>query len=298
MENRKHYLAGILAFVIWGFFSIALRALQSYAAGEILFYRILFSAIVLVVVIAFFKRQAVKSNWQFFKSLTPRQRNLVIALTLTGGALLTLNWLTFIYTVNSINIKTASFSYLICPVITAVLGYVLLKEKMTTLQWTAVGLCALSCVLIGMHSALELGYSMLTAVSYALYLVSQRRNQGFDRLLMLGIQMIFALFILLLLVNLLVGAPPEAGRFYFVISIIAVVFTVLPLFLNLYALNRVNSATIGILMYLNPLLNFVIAFTIFKESVEVTQLIGYVVVLGALVLFNYPLLRKVQQMAR
>jgi chloramphenicol-sensitive protein RarD len=287
MNNRKHYVAAITAFVIWGFFPILLRALQDYPAGEILYFRILLSLLILIIIIFGFKRKEIGEDWMFYQSLTSKGRVAVIALTLLGAVLLTGNWLAFIYIVNTINIKTASFSYLICPVITAVLGYILLKEKMNGLQWIAVGLCALSCVLMGMNSLYELSFSFFTAITYALYLISQRKNQGFDRMIILGIQVLFSFLILNIVYASLITKIPSDSSFYVLILIIAIVFTVLPLFLNLFALNRINSATIGILMYINPLFNFTIAFLVFHETVNAVQIIGYTIILIALVLFNY-----------
>lgn len=292
MENRKHFGAGLLAFLIWGFFAFPLRALSDYTSGQILYFRILCSVLVLGIIIAGFKRKQFVEEIALLKSFTREKRNTLIVLTLTGGALLTVNWLTFIHIVNNINIKTASFSYLVCPVLTAVLGSVLLKEKLTQQQWLAVALCAISCVLIGMGSALELGFSMLTALTYALYLITQRRNQGFDRIIVLGIQVLFALLILSTLVPVLVSEIPTSVRFYVLISIVAIVFTVLPLFLNLYALNRVNAATIGIVMYLNPILNFTIAILFFNERVEGVQILGYAIIFIALIVFNYASIKR------
>lgn len=285
---KKHYAAAISAFVIWGFFPVLLKALSGYPAGEILYFRILFSTLILSVIVFGFRKKHIRSDWEYFRSFSPTKRKEVIFLTLAGGTLLTINWLTFIYIINNINIKTASFSYLICPVITAVLGFVLIKERLTLLQWIAVGLCGLSCVMMGIGSLVELGYSFLTAVTYALYLITQRRNQGFDRLVMLGIQVLFSFLILNLFYNQLIQATPVATEFYTIIIIIAGFFTVFPLFLNLFALNKINSATIGILMYINPLLNFTIAFLVYKESISSIQIVGYIVIAAALVLFNYP----------
>jgi len=286
MNNAKYYASAITAFVIWGFFSIPLRALKMYASGEILYFRILFSSIILLVIVFGFKRKDLRASWAYLKEHSGAKQRQMIWLTLAGGALLTVNWLTFIYIVNNINIKTASFSYLICPVMTAALGYVLLKEKMTPLQWSAVALCALSCVLMGINSTLELGFSFLTALTYALYLISQRKNQGFDRMIVLGIQTLFSFLILNVLYSYLITEVPGAIDFYSMIFMIAVVFTVLPLFLNLYALNKINSATIGILMYLNPIFNFSVAFLVFHETVNTLQIVGYSIIVVALVLFN------------
>jgi len=284
---KNHYAAAISAFVIWGFFSIPLRALKEFSAGEILYFRILFSAAILLIIVFGFKRKDIKKDWAYFKTFSTTKRKEVIGLTLAGGALLTVNWLTFIYIVNNINIKTASFSYLICPVITAVLGYVLIKERLTLLQWIAVALCTVSCILMGINSALELGYSFLTAFTYALYLITQRRNQGFDRMVMLCIQVMFSFLLLNFIYRYLIQSVPITTEFYSIILVIAVLFTVLPLFLNLFALNKINSATIGILMYINPLINFSIAFIVFNETISVIQIVGYFIIVVALVLFNY-----------
>lgn len=297
MNNRKHYAAAITAFVVWGFFSIPLRALKEFSAGEILYFRILFSLALLVLLIVAFKRNDLRENKIKLKKLEPRAKKNIILLSLAGGMLLTVNWLTFIYIVNNINIKTASFSYLICPVITAVLGFVLIKEKMTMLQWIAVVLCAFSCVLIGISSALELGYSFLTAFTYALYMITQRKVQGFDRLLLLGVQVLFATTVLTFFSGFLVQEIPTSFKFYGVILLIAIFFTVIPLFLNLFALNKINSATIGILMYLNPLINFTIAFVVFGETINSIQLIGYAIIAAALVVFNYQNFGKLRQVS-
>lgn len=297
MQSSKHVASGIIAFLIWGFFAIPLRALSDYSAGQILYFRILLSLAVLMVVVVGFRRRQVGEALQLLNSFSKRKRWLVILLTLGGGLLLTINWLTFIYIVNNINIKTASFSYLICPVITAVLGSLLLNESLTQQKWLAVALCALSCVLIGLGSALELGYSFLTAITYALYLISQRRNQGFDRMITLAIQVAFSLLVLTTVLPYLLTEVPQTTDFYVIIFVVAACFTVLPLFLNLFALNKVDAATIGIIMYINPLLNFTIAITVYGEKLSLIQVVGYVTIFLALILFNYSSLRKMFQPA-
>ena len=294
MDTRKHYAAAVSAFVVWGFFSIPLRALKAYTAGEILYFRIASSVIILLIILFGFRRHKLMQDVARLKSFTATQRNQIIGLVLGGGALLIVNWLIFIYVINAINIKTASFSYFICPVLTAVLGNFILHEKLTPLQWLAVALCIISCVLLGLNSVAELGYSFAVALSYALYLISQRRNNGFDRLSVLFVQMVFALFILSIAFPFLVNEVPHTGHFYGLIVVVAGVFTVLPLFLNLYALNGINSTTVGILLYINPLMNFVIAFLVFGETISTLQGVGYSIILIALVLFNYPNLQKMR----
>jgi len=294
MNNKKYYIAAVLAFVVWGFFPWVLKSLGDYGAGEILYFRIMFSSILLVFILTLVRSGKLKKDITVFKSYPSAEKTKIILLWLAGGLLLTINWLTFIYTVNQVNIRTASFSYLICPVLTAALGYVVLKEKMTITQWVAVVLCAISCVLMGMNSVTELGYSFTTAFTYGMYLVLQRLYKEFDRMTVLGVQILFSFLLLNIFYGYLIDSVPTDTNFYFIIATVAAVFTILPLFLNLYALIGISSATVGILMYINPIFNFTIAFIVFDEQVTALQITGYSIIAVALVVFNYPNFRKLQ----
>jgi chloramphenicol-sensitive protein RarD len=297
MTNKKHYLAAVTAFFIWGFFPLPLKALSDYTSGEILYFRILFSLLALAIVVVGFKRDDLKTELTKFRALSFKDRRVTICLTLGGALLLTVNWLTFIYVVNHVNVKSASFAYLICPVITAVLGFVLIRERISKSQWVAVALCAFSCALVGISSMRDLAFSIFTAFTYALYLITQRKNQGFDRMITLGIQVLFSFLIMSVGVSVLVESVPAESKFYLLITLIAILFTVVPLFLNLFALNRINSATIGILMYINPLINFTIAFVVYQEKASLLQVVGYVIIFIGLMLFNYPNFRKLRTAA-
>lgn len=297
MNNKKYYAAAVLAFSVWGFFPWVLKSLAEYNAGGILYFRIMFSSILLVMIITLVRNSKLKKDITLFRSYPSPDKVRIILLWLAGGLLLTINWLTFIYTVNEVNIRTASFSYLICPVLTAALGYAVLKENMTPTQWMAVLLCAISCVLMGMNSVTELGYSFTTAITYGLYLVLQRLYKEFDRMTVLSVQILFSFFLLNIFYGYLIDSVPTDTSFYVVIAIIAAVFTILPLFLNLYALTGMSSATVGILMYINPIFNFTIAFLVFHEQVTSLQVVGYSIIAVALVLFNFQNFRKLQALA-
>src|SRR5690606_39625095 len=99
MKLNKHYSAAILAFVIWGFFPIPLRWIQSYPAGEILFFRILLSLITLVLIIGIGRRKALLDDARLFRQFSPQQRQRVVMIAVAGAWLLGVNWLLFIYIV-------------------------------------------------------------------------------------------------------------------------------------------------------------------------------------------------------
>lgn len=286
MNLSKYYVSALSSFAIWGFFSLALKALHDYPSLDILFYRVFFCAVFMLVIGLVFRTKVLKHNIELFKALSPKQKKQAILQTLTGGLLLTANWFFFIYAVNHISVKAGALAYLVCPILTTVLAYFILQEKLNRWQWIAVALSAFSCMLLSINHVADLLYSLIIASSYALYLVIQRKNFGFDKFILLTLQISFSAVILLPFYPEYSAAIPSEYSFYLIITFIAVIFTIMPLFMNLYALQGVNSSTMGILLYINPLIGFMIAVFYFKEEITVLQLLAYGIILLAIILFN------------
>lgn len=286
MNLSKYYLSALSSFAIWGFFSLALKSLHEYPSLDILFYRVFFCAVLMLIIGLVFRTNVLKQNISLYRSLSARQKNQAILLTLSGGLLLTGNWFFFIYAVNHISVKAGALAYLVCPILTTVLAYVILKEKLNRMQWFAVALSTVSCMLLSINHITDLLFSLIIALSYALYLVSQRKNFGFDKFVLLTLQILFSAIILLPFYPVYSAAVPTQSFFYIMIGLIAVVFTIMPLFMNLYALQGVNSSTMGILLYINPLIGFLFAVFYFKEEITGLQLLAYGLILVAIILFN------------
>lgn len=286
MKFSKYYLTAFVSFVIWGFFSLALKPLKAYPSLDILFYRVFMCAAIMAVVSVFVRRKVLKESVGVFKAMSPQRQTQVTLLTLAGGVLLTANWFFFIYVMNHISVKAASFAYLVCPIMTTVIAFFVLDEKLSKWQWTAVLLSVISCLLLSFNNIADILYSLIVAASYAFYLVSQRKNTGIDKFLVLTIQIIFSALLLLPFYPSYSEALPTEVSFYVLISLIAVVFTIIPLFMNLYALQGVTSSTMGILLYINPLMNFAIALFYFHEPINSIQIIAYSLILVSIVVFN------------
>lgn len=294
MRLNKYYLAAFSAFFIWGFFSLALKPLQDYPSLDILFYRVFFSVALMVFVNLAFRRKVLLQNWNQFKAMTPKEQQSTVVLTLGGAAFLCFNWFIFIYVMNHVSVKAASLAYLICPIITTVLAFFILKEKLSNWQWIAVLLSFLSCVLLAFGHFQDIFYSFITAASYAMYLVSQRKNSGLDKFLVLTIQLIFTAFILLPFYPEYSGPIPVEPLFYSCMLVIVVFFTIIPLFLNLYALKGINSSAVGIMIYMNPIIGFLLAIVYYKEQVSALQLSSYFLILVSIVVFNEKILFPVK----
>ncbi|MCR5887756.1 EamA family transporter [Hymenobacter sp. J193] len=287
----RHHSAALLAFLIWGFFPIPLKALASYPSGQILLFRVLVSLGLLLVVNLLLRRAAVRGLVAQLRQASRPERRRVLALAVVGGLLLVGNWLLFIYTINQVSVQAGSFAYLICPILTALLGFAVLHEQLHRGQWLAISLSAGSCTLLGMGDFRSLGLSVVVALTYAFYLISQRLLRDYDKLILLMLQLVLAAIILVPLAGLLGASLPQGLHDAYLLRmtvVLSVCFTIIPLFLNLYALSALPSGTVGILMYVNPLVSFVLAFLYFHEAATLTQAVAYTVILASVVLYNLP----------
>ena len=97
MKTYKYYFAAFTAFLIWGFFSLALKPLQDFPSLDILFYRVFLSSIVMLLINLIFRRKIVKKNALLFSNLKPNDKKRIIFLTLGGSFLLIANWFVFIF---------------------------------------------------------------------------------------------------------------------------------------------------------------------------------------------------------
>ena len=284
--KAKYYGAAITAYTIWGFFSLVLRPLDAYTAADILFYRVFSCAVLMLLIVFLFRRKKWTETVQLFKSLPPDKKRLTTLLNIGGSIFLTGNWFSFIYVMNHISIKATSLAYMVCPILTTLLAFFILHEKLNRLQWLAVALSVTGCLLLSYSDLRDMYFSLIVGFSYACYLVSQRRNAGFDTFIVLTFHIVLSSIILLPFFFTYRGKLPSAYSFYAFIGIIAVFFTIIPLFLNLYALTGINSSVVGMLLNINPIIAFTLATWVFHEQINPIQIVSYSIILIAVIVFN------------
>ncbi|MEB3380848.1 EamA family transporter [Flavobacterium psychrophilum] len=291
MQINKYYLSALSSFVIWGFFSLVLKPLHNYPSLDILFYRVFYATGLSIIINLLFRKEKLKNDWKSYLTLEKKEKIKTLLLTVLGGFLLTFNWFMFIYAINHVSLKSASFAYLICRIVTTILAYFILKEKLSKWQWFSVFLCIISCAMLSYGDLRGLIYSLVIAISFALYLISQRENNKFDRFVVLTVQLLIASMVLLPFFPVYRGEIPTEPIFYILMTIIVVLFTIIPLFLNLFALRGITSSAVGILMYSNPMINLLLAIFYFKEEINSVQIGSYLLILFSIIIFNEKLLR-------
>lgn len=287
MNQSKYILSAVTAYFLWGFFSFGLKPIAHYTSLDILFFRLFISVFFLVIINLGFRRNKMKQDWKLFKALSKKEQTSLTGLIVGGSIILMANWLVFIILMNHISVQAASLTYLVCPILTTVMAFVILKEHLTREKWLAVGVSIIACGILSIGHFSDLMYSLFTALAFASYLIIQRRLNRFDSFNLLMTQLLIVAVLMLPLVFLYAGPVPTEPIFYQCILAIVVLFTVIPMFLNNFALKGIDSSTVGILIYLNPIMNFILAIFYYKEAVTSVQMVGYTLIFIAIFIFNF-----------
>lgn len=273
--------------------SIPLRNIKGFPPQEILYYRIFISILMVWATIGLFRRAAFQKDITFIKSSSRAERIKLFGLTLLSAFLITGNWFTYIYAVNSVSLKAAAFAYMVCPLLTALCGFIILKEQLTRAKVIALVIALISIILLATGSLHEVLWAIVIASFYALYVIVLKVIKHIDKFNFLGVQLILS-GLMMLPMYLVSSSPlPTETFFWSHIFLIAILFTIIPLFLNSYALLGMPSSALGILIYLNPIVAFAVAFFYFGEQIDRHQLFAYLLLLLSIVIFNVQLLKKV-----
>ncbi|MCZ4223750.1 EamA family transporter [Pedobacter rhodius] len=291
--RSKYFLAGVVPYIIWGTMSVPLRNIKHFPPQEILYYRIFISIVMVWATILLFRREALRKDIAYIKALEPIAKRKFVLLTILSAFLITGNWFTYIFAVNNVSLKAAAFAYMVCPLLTALCGFILLKERLSKVKVAAIVIAFISILLLATGSLYEVIWAVVIASFYALYVIVLKVIQNVDKFNFLGVQLILAGLIMLPMYFIHSNAFPTDAFFWGHIFLIAVVFTIIPLFLNSYALLGMPSSALGILIYLNPIVAFAVAFFYFKEKIDIHQLFAYLLLLLSIIIFNAQLLKSV-----
>lgn len=290
--NTKYYAAVVAAFLIYGLFSLALKSLDHYDSLDILLSRLLVASIMLLLISLTFRIKISRENIFTFIEMSRKDKSNAVLVNGVSSIMLAVNWYLFIYVMNQVSVNATSLAYLLCPIITTILAYIFLGNKLGRIQWLAVLLSVFSCFLLSFRELKDVFCSFLIGFTYAVYLVMQKNNMRLDRFFTLTFQIVCATVILSPLFAQQHSIPVKGMYFYGFIVLIAGVFTILPMFLNVYALNKLSSSTAGIFIYLNPILSFLLAVLYFKEPMSGVKIWAYSIVFISVLLFNAKLLYR------
>ncbi|MGC9668217.1 EamA family transporter RarD [Planosporangium sp. 12N6] len=292
-QLRRGYVFGFAAYMIWGFFPLYWKQLADAGPIEILAHRIVWSAVFVTVLLLAMR------NWRFLRPLVRRPRMLA-GITL-AAVMIAINWGMYIYGVNSGHVVETSLGYYINPLVTVLLGVVVLRERLRTAQWLALAVGAAAVAVLAVDYGRLPWIALSLAVSFALYGLIKKS---------LALPAAEGLFV----ESLALTAPAlgylgwlaaqhrstfgHGSALQTALLVLAGAVTAIPLLMFAGAANRIPLSSLGLLQYLTPTLQLGCGVLIYHEPMPATQLAGFALVWVALAVFAWDGIRHSRGLAR
>lgn len=276
---RAGFALGLAAYGVWGILPIYFEAIRAVPAVDIVAHRVLWSLPFLApLVVLGGGREKVRAAVR-----RPETIGMLFVTALLIGA----NWLLYVYAVTSGHILASSFGYYLNPIVNVLLGRFVLREKLTKAQWAAVAIAAAGIVVLAAGALTQLWLSLSLCFTFALYGLLRKIVRA-DALTGLAIQtaILFPLAIAWLGWMLAASQPIFGSSSRDVgLLLLAGVISTTPLLLFTGAARRLPYSTLGMLQFISPTLQFLIAVLIYRERVTVAHMIAFPAIWAALVLY-------------
>lgn len=271
---------GLGAYLIWGFLPVLFKLLEPVSAGEIVAQRIVWSLLFVGVLIAFGGRMS-HLRAALRQPVTLRYMAL-------SAALIATNWLVFIWAILNHHLLEASLGYFLNPLVNVALGVLLLKERLGRAQGVAVALAAIGVVVLGIGAGKGLWISITLAMSFGLYglvrkvaPVEATEGLSIETLLLLP----FALaWLAWLAITSGVAFGDSMGLN--LLLIISGPATAVPLLLFAVAARRMRYTTLGLLQYIAPTINFLLAVFAYGEALTMPHIICFALIWAGLAIYS------------
>jgi chloramphenicol-sensitive protein RarD len=290
-DDRSGLAAGVGAYLLWGLFPLYWPLLEPAAPVEILAHRIAWSLVFLAGLLALTR------GFRWLRRLDRRQ----VKLLAIAAVLITVNWGMFIYGVNSGHVVEASLGYFINPLVTVALAVTVLHERLRVAQRTAVAIAAVAVVVLTVDYGRPPWIALTLAFSFAVYGLVKKRA-GVDGAESLAVETAFlvmpAIAYLVWLGADAQGTFTSEGAGHAALLAAGGIATAVPLILFGAAAIRIPLATVGLLQYLAPVLQFLIGVAIYDEAMPLSRLAGFALVWLALVVFTVDAVRAAREGAR
>jgi chloramphenicol-sensitive protein RarD len=288
-EEARGFTLGVAAYALWGLFPLYWPLLKPAGAIEILAHRVSWSLVTMVVLVVALRRtsqlRAIFRNPRTF-------RLLVLA-----SVVVAVNWGTYIWGVNHGLVVETSLGYFINPLVTVMMGVVILKERLRGWQWLAIGIAFVAVVGLTIDYGQPPWVALVLAFSFGTYgLAKKQANTGAIESLTFETMVLTPLALGYLVWLGLAGKSHFLGHGTGHALLLAGtgVVTAIPLICFGGAAIRVPMTTLGLLQYLAPVIQFVIGVTVVHESMTTMRWLGFGLVWVALVVFTVDALRHRQ----
>jgi chloramphenicol-sensitive protein RarD len=282
-------LAAALSYALWGLFPLYFRQVASVPSFEIVLHRSVWSlAFVMLILLA-------HRRWGWIGEVARQPRTLGIFMA--SALLLSSNWLIYVWAVNNGRVLEASLGYFINPLVNVALGVLFLKERMRPAQKGALAVAALGVGWLTWTAGVPPWIALALALSFGLYgLLRKTAPLGALEGLALETALLAPLAVpALLWLSFHGGSLATADAPTWAWLLFAGPLTAVPLLLFAHGARRVTMATLGLLQYLAPTIQFLLAVWLFHEPLQPGRLAGFVLIWVALAIYSAESLWRLRQ---
>lgn len=276
---RTGLLYGLAAYGLWGILPIYFKQLQAVPPVDIVAHRIIWSLIVLAILATLSKA------WDQVKAAVTSRKTL--AMLFLTALLIGTNWLLYVYAINSGHILAGSLGYYLNPLANILLGRFILKERLTKVQWGAVAIAAGGIAVLAAGALGTLWISLTLCFSFATYGLL-RKIIHVESLAGLTIEtaLLFPIALGWLLLGGAAGRPfLGAGGQETALLMAAGIVSTVPLLCFTAAARRLAYSTVGMLQFIAPTLQFLLAVAIYDEPFTSAHAIAFGCIWTALALY-------------
>jgi chloramphenicol-sensitive protein RarD len=292
-ESRRGVLLGLAAWVMWGFFPLYWPLLEPAGAVEILGHRIFWSLVVVVGVLAATRRWA-----SLRTTLADRRTRRLLAV---ASVLITVNWGTYIWGVNHRHVVETSLGYFINPLVSVLMGVLLLGEVLRRSQWVAIAVAAVGVLALTLEYGRPPWVALILALSFGSYgLAKKKADAGAVESLVIETTFMSPLALGYLIFLTATGASTftDHGAGHATLLIGTAVITVVPLLCFGGAATRIPLSTLGLMQYLTPTVQFLLGIFFFHEPMPGMRWVGFGLIWLALGLFTVDTVRHHRRQVR
>ena len=281
-EVQKGVLAMVVACLIWGLSPLYYKLLVSVPPIELLSHRTIWSMVLFSLILLMQGR--LRGS---FKVLQDKK---IAAILLIAALMIAFNWFVFIYSIQVNRATESSLGYFIFPLVSVVFGVVLFRENLSPTQISAVMLAAAAVIILTFGLGQVPWIALSVSVSFGIYGVI-KKSLSIPAIVTVTLEVLL-LSPIALMILYIHNASDSGGQFGQSLSvslllILSGLMTATPLILFSYATRRVELATVGILQYINPSLQFLCATVLFLEPLSIWHAFAFPLIWIALALYSW-----------
>ncbi len=277
--TQRGFVTATAAYLLWGLFPLYFHLLVGTGAIEILANRILWSLVFYLIVLAFQRHWA----WIWLRLREPRTLGLLVA----GALFLGVNWGVYTWAVTHDHVVDGALGYFINPLITVVLGVVVLRERLRRAQWLAVGVAVIGVLVLIFGYGQVPWVAFVVSSTFAMYgfIKKQVGIPAIESTTAESAILIVPAVIVLISQSHTAGAFGHSDLKTTLLLIGAGPVTAVALLLFGTGAQLVPLTTMGLLQYITPILQFLCGVLILGESLPAMRLVGFLIVWIALAIF-------------